>query len=56
MVCIDISPNRTSQAKERSDILNVGGFTDDVFKLVSRFASGEMDDGHWVQDIENIRI
>jgi len=28
LVCIDIQPYRTTQAKERDDILNIGGFSD----------------------------
>jgi 60 kDa SS-A/Ro ribonucleoprotein len=30
MVCIDIQPYATVQAKERDDILNIGGFSDQV--------------------------
>src|SRR5712691_7675389 len=33
MVCIDIQPYGTVQAKERDDILNVGGFSDQVFEV-----------------------
>ena len=33
MVCIDIQPYGTVQAKERPDILNIGGFSDQVFAL-----------------------
>ena len=31
LICIDLQPNTTTQAPERSDILNVGGFSDAVF-------------------------
>ncbi|MGD9647347.1 MAG: TROVE domain-containing protein, partial [Pirellulales bacterium] len=34
LVCIDIQPYATTQAPERSDILNVGGFSDAVFQVV----------------------
>jgi 60 kDa SS-A/Ro ribonucleoprotein len=37
LVCIDLQPNRTTQAPERSDILNVGGFSDAVFSVVASF-------------------
>ena len=40
MVCIDITPSRSVQAREREDILNVGGFSDHVFEVVAAFASG----------------
>jgi 60 kDa SS-A/Ro ribonucleoprotein len=41
LVCIDLQPNTTTQAPERDDILNIGGFSDAVFKTIQRFASGE---------------
>ncbi len=34
LVCIDISPTRTSQTKEDSNVLNVSGFNDNVFKII----------------------
>ena len=56
LVCIDIQPNAHTQAPERRDILNVGGFSDQVFTLVSEFANGNLDDGHWVGVIEKVEI
>ncbi|MBC7898517.1 MAG: TROVE domain-containing protein [Saprospiraceae bacterium] len=56
LVCIDIQPNATTQAKERADILNVGGFSDKVFTLISEFANGNLVDGHWVSVIEKVEI
>jgi 60 kDa SS-A/Ro ribonucleoprotein len=56
LVCIDIQPYANTQAKERADILNVGGFSDQVFTLVSEFAGGTLDAGHWVGVIEKVEI
>jgi len=56
LVCIDIQPNAHTQAQERRDILNVGGFSDQVFTLVSEFANGTMDAGHWAGVIERVEI
>ncbi len=56
LVCIDIQPYAHTQAQERREILNVGGFSDQVFTLVSDFANGEIDDGHWVGVIEKVEI
>lgn len=56
LVCIDVQPTVTTQATERSDILNVGGFSDAVFETISRFVQGQMADGHWVGDIEQIPL
>jgi 60 kDa SS-A/Ro ribonucleoprotein len=56
MVCLDLQPNTTSQAIERPDIMNIGGFSDQVFKIVARFAKGELAGEHFVSEIKNIEI
>lgn len=55
LVCIDLVPNRTTQAAERADILNVGGFSDAVFDVVSEFAAGRSAD-HWVAKVEAVSL
>lgn len=56
LVCIDIAPYGTTQAKERSDVLNIGGFSDTVFDQIAAFASGEMGPDHWVGQIAAIDV
>ena len=56
MVCIDIQPYATVQAKERSDILNIGGFSDQVFDVIAEFANGNLNADHWIGVIENYEI
>ena len=56
LVCIDIQPNRTTQAKESRDILNVGGFSDAVFEVVSAFAKGGEGAKSWVEVIEQVQL
>ncbi|MEK7724928.1 MAG: RNA-binding protein, partial [Acidobacteriota bacterium] len=56
LVCIDIQPYATTQAKERADILNVGGFSDQVFNLIAEFAGGTMNAEHWVGVIESVEV
>ena len=56
LVCIDLAPNATTQAQEREDVLNVGGFSDAVFTTVAEFAAGRLDAGHWTKVIEDIAI
>jgi hypothetical protein len=56
LVCIDIQPYAHTQAKERADILNVGGFSDQVFTLISEFAGGTLDAEHWVGVIEKVDV
>lgn len=40
LVCWDISPNQTTQAMSGSEILNVGGFSDQVFHAIDYFYRG----------------
>lgn len=56
LVCLDLQPNRTTQALTRTDILNIGGFTDHVFTLIEDFAAGRLASNHWVEAIENIAL
>ena len=54
LVCIDIQPYGSTQAPERSDILNVGGFSDAVFNVVASYLSG--DAGRFVAEVESIEL
>jgi 60 kDa SS-A/Ro ribonucleoprotein len=56
LVCVDIQPNSTTQASERKDILNVGGFSDDVFRIIAEFAKGTLSAEHWIGEIEQVKI
>jgi len=56
MVAIDIQPNGTVQEKERDDIVNVGGFSDQVFQVIADVAAGRSTAGHWVREIEGITL
>lgn len=56
MICIDIQPYATSQAVEREDIINVGGFSDQVFQLIADVASSRTSQNHWVQQIEQMKL
>ncbi len=53
LVCIDIVPNTTTQAPDRKDILNIGGFSDNVFDLIAAFAAGADGTHHWIKQIES---
>ncbi|MEO7826335.1 MAG: RNA-binding protein, partial [Allosphingosinicella sp.] len=55
LVCIDLQPYGTSQAKSRKDILNVGGFSDAVFETLSRFASGD-GESDWVAEVKETEV
>jgi 60 kDa SS-A/Ro ribonucleoprotein len=56
LVCLDIRPYVTTQAIERDDILNVGGFSDRVFEIIATFASGKLNADHWMGLIEGVVI
>jgi len=54
LVCIDLQPNVTTQAPERSDILNVGGFSDAVFNVVAWFLDSQ--DDRFVTEVEAVSL
>ena len=56
LVCIDLQPYGTTQALERLDVLNVGGFSDAVFQVVADFATGKIGADHWVGKIEAVEL
>lgn len=56
LACIDIQPNASTQAGERADILNIGGFSDQVFENLALFAKGELGANHWVGVIESVEL
>jgi 60 kDa SS-A/Ro ribonucleoprotein len=57
MVCIDLTPNASVQAPSTSkDIMNVGGFSDNVFTVLSEFVKGNWSPDFWVCDVEAIEL
>lgn len=56
MVCVDIQPYGSTQAQERADILNVGGFSDQVFDVIAEFAAGRLAADHWIGVIESVTL
>ncbi|MFZ5890924.1 MAG: TROVE domain-containing protein [Myxococcota bacterium] len=56
LVLIDVQPYGSTQVSERADVLNVGGFSDSVFEVVSLFAKGELTAEHWVGEVEKVTL
>lgn len=56
LVLIDIQVGSSTQAKDSKDVLNVGGFSDNVFEIVSAFAAGKLGTDHWIGEIEKIDV
>lgn len=54
LVCIDVQPYATTQAPERADILNVGGFSDAVFTVVDGFMRNASTD--FVKEVESVEV
>lgn len=56
MICIDIQPYATTQTVERADIINVAGFSDQVFQLIADVANSRTSQDHWVTQIEQMKL
>ncbi|RMF42207.1 MAG: TROVE domain-containing protein [Planctomycetota bacterium] len=54
LVCIDIQPYGSTQAPERDDILNIGGFSDAVFHVVASYLND--DAARFVAEVESIEL
>jgi 60 kDa SS-A/Ro ribonucleoprotein len=54
LICIDLQPYTSTQAPERDDILNIGGFSDAVFSVVAAFLSNEA--GRFVGEVESVEL
>lgn len=56
LVCIDVTPNKTTQAHDREDILNVGGFSDQVFDVVAKFLELGNNKDLWIKTVESVKL
>ena len=57
LVLIDLQPYGTTQdASVRGDVLNVGGFSDAVFDVITAFARGDLEGDASLAAIEAITI
>ncbi|HWB10461.1 MAG TPA: TROVE domain-containing protein [Pirellulales bacterium] len=54
LICIDLQPYTTTQAPDRGDILNIGGFSDAVFNVVASFLAS--DAGRFVAEVESVEL
>lgn len=52
LVCCDLQPRNNSQIKQHKDVLQVGGFSDQVFNVVASFIEHGDEADHWVAEIE----
>lgn len=56
MVCIDLTPNTHSQVVQRPDILQIGGFSDQVFNVVHSFLEHGHEADHWTATIDSVSL
>ncbi|HYD41518.1 MAG TPA: RNA-binding protein [Anaeromyxobacter sp.] len=56
LVCIDLQPYGTGQAPDAGDVLNVGGFSDQVFEVVARFGRDGGAADHWARAVEEVQL
>lgn len=56
LVCIDIQPYASTQAHDRDDILNVGGFSDQVFDVIARFLELGNNKDLRIKTIEDVKL
>ncbi len=54
LICIDLQPYSSTQAPERDDILNIGGFSDAVFNVVASFLGD--DANRFVAEVESVQL
>jgi 60 kDa SS-A/Ro ribonucleoprotein len=55
LVCIDLQPYGNTQLHDRTDILNVGGFSDAVFDTIDGFFQGRKK-RDWVSEINVVKL
>jgi 60 kDa SS-A/Ro ribonucleoprotein len=56
LACIDLQPYGTTQAPDRDDVLNVGGFSDQVFDVLAAFRRDGGDADHWAKVVEEVQL
>lgn len=56
LICCDLTPRDNSQIQTNPDVLQVGGFSDQVFDVISSFLNHFEDDDHWVNIVKNTEI
>ena len=56
LVLIDLAASNNSQVTQHDDILQVGGFSDTVFKVIDTFLRHGHDTDHWVSEISKVSL
>ncbi len=56
LVCIDLTPNSTTQVSNGDDRLNIGGFSDNVFTLLSMLNNDELSGKNLLKVVDNVDL
>ena len=56
LVCLDITPNATTQVNDKADVLNLGGFSDTSFEVIAKFVELGNNKDLWVNTIESVNL
>lgn len=56
LICLDLQAKSNGQINSRPDVLQVGGFSDQVFEVVSSFIEHGLETEHWVKLIDQISL
>jgi 60 kDa SS-A/Ro ribonucleoprotein len=56
LICIDISPNTTSQVPDEPGVLNIGGFSDNVFTLIDDFVNDRNTTDSLKASVESVEL
>ena len=56
LICIDLTPRTNAQVAEHQDILQVGGFNDQVFNVIASFIEGGNNKDYWLSVIKDVEL
>lgn len=56
LICIDLIPRTNHQVSHGEDILQIGGFSDNVFSIIRAFVTNQLYGKHWVNVINEVQI
>lgn len=56
MVCIDLQANTTTQILDSKNVMNIGGFSDDIFNVINDFVNGKNGEVNFVEEINKISL
>lgn len=57
MACIDLTPYNTTQLSSTiKDVINIGGFSDNVFTLLDQYVNGRWTPEYWVEEVSQTLV